>query len=419
MQQKLSYMKKLLTMICGLMLLVACEKDDAGSSKPAPAKRTVIVYMAGENNLNGLVNGDIQEMVDGMQNISDDYKLVAFVDNASKSTTPFIAQITNNSQHPIDTLYRYAEDFYSSDADNFREVLSRCMSLCPANDYGLILWGHASGWNIEANGSTTSAPRRAYGADNGDNSSALPTTKTVKWLQIPDMSQALEALHVQFKFIFCDCCNMMNAETAYEIRKCTEYLIASPAEITGVGAPYNTMMKDFFNPNDEEMYKSMCADYNAQYDYVGGHLPISVVQTDKMEALAEATTKVLPMIADYTRRADATKGKVYYYAYNVNYDYEKVMYDMYGMVKAALEDYPVEFKAWQDAFYDTVIYSETSDRWHANTVNFSDFTVTTDNYGGISMFFPMEKYTKSFHLYNEDIKQMQWYQAVGWSAVGW
>ena len=125
------------------------------------------------------------------------------------------------------------------------------------------------------------------------------------------------------------------------------------------------------------------------------------------------------MIADYTRRADATKGKVYYYAYNVNYDYEKVMYDMYGMVKAALEDYPDKFKAWQDAFYDTVIYSETSDRWHANTVNFSDFTVTTDNYGGISMFFPMEKYTKSFHLYNEDIKQMQWYQAVGWSAVGW
>ena len=37
----------------------------------------------------------------------------------------------------------------------------------------------------------------------------------------------------------------------------------------------------------------------------------------------------------------------------------------------------------------------------------------------MSMFFPMEKYEHTSHPYNTDIKKMQWYQAVGWSTVGW
>jgi len=419
-QQKQNRMKKLLTLICCIMLLVGCKKEDIASPIPDTAKRTVIVYMPGEHNLNAFINADIQEMVTGMQNVSNDYSLLAFVDDANSSRAPFIVQITNNSRQPIDTLYRYSEDFYSSDAGRFSEVLSRCMKLRPAKEYGLVLWGHADGWIIEQNGSKATAPRRAYGVDNGDNSTVIPGQNSLfKWMQIPDMCRALEALNVKFKFIFCDCCNMMNAETAYEIRNCTEYLIASPAEITGMGAPYDTMVKDFFSQNDEEMYISMCSDYNAQFDYVNGHLPISVVRTSSMPALAEATRKVLPLIADYTKTADATKGKVYYYAYNKNYNYEKVMYDMYGMVNAALEAYPDEFWQWQDAFYDAVVYTETSTLWHANTVDFSDFEVTADTYGGISMFFPMDKYQRAYNKYNEGIKQLQWYQAVGWSAVGW
>ena len=55
------------------------------------------------------------------------------------------------------------------------------------------------------------------------------------------------------------------------------------------------------------------------------------------------------------------------------------------------------------------------------TVNFSDFTVTDEKMGCVNMFFPLNKYndTSCLHSYNTDIKQMQWYQAVGWSAVGY
>ena len=413
-------MKKLLTVICAVLLLAACKKDKTEPTPTLPDKRTVIVYMPAETNLNSFANDDVNEMKKGIKDVVGRYNLLIFVDHASETQMPFIAKITSDTQHPVDTLYKYTEDFYSSDADHFREVLSRCMSLCPAENYGLVLWGHASGWIIERNGSLARAPRRAYGIDNGDNSAVGPGgNDSYKWMQIPEMREALEQLGIKFKFIFCDCCNMQSVETAYELRNCTEYFIASPAEITGVGAPYDTMVKDFFKEDDSEMCVSMCQDYNAQYDYVGGHLPISAVQTDKLEDLATATQQVLPQVADYLKTDNPTEGKIYYYAYNKNYEREKVMYDMYGMIRAALTDYPDAFKDWNYAFDQAVFYTETSEKWHANAVNFDDFTVTPENYGGMSMFFPMDKYKNTSHKYNDAIKLMQWYQAVGWSAVGW
>ena len=41
--------------------------------------------------------------------------------------------------------------------------------------------------------------------------------------------------------------------------------------------------------------------------------------------------------------------------------------------------------------------------------------------GSVSMYFPLEKYNNSRceHKYNTDIKKLQWYDAVGWSTVGY
>ena len=64
--------------------------------------------------------------------------------------------------------------------------------------------------------------------------------------------------------------------------------------------------------------------------------------------------------------------------------------------------------------------------WHANYLesdytekSFYDFTVTEEAYGGVSMFFPLEKYNNGITNFNKDIKKMGWYYAVGWSELGW
>lgn len=104
------------------------------------------------------------------------------------------------------------------------------MTSYPADDYGLVLWGHGNGWVIM---NDSVATRRAIAVDNGNNK----VSDSGMWLNIPSLHIALKALPHPFKFIFADCCNMQNVEVAYELRDVTEYYIASPAGIPGEGAP--------------------------------------------------------------------------------------------------------------------------------------------------------------------------------------
>ena len=88
---------------------------------------------------------------------------------------------------------------------------------------------------------------------------------------------------------------------------------------------------------------------------------------------------------------------------------------MNDMIRASLANEPEKYEKWATAFFEAVFYSETSSRWHSNTIQQPfDFEVTSEKFGGMSMFFPLPKYEQSKHNYNEEIKQMQWYQAVGW-----
>ena len=418
-------MKHLLTIISFFILFAACSKDDDSiETPPEPARRTVIVYMAGDNDLTSYVQSDLNEMKNGRKQVAANENLIVFVDRQASSEKPYIAKITDSGE--METLYEYPSDFYSSDADNFAEVLSRCIQMCPATeDYGLVLWGHANGCVIEQDSvdNTSYGSRRAYGVDNK------------KWLNIPSMRRALQSLPVKWKFIFSDCCNMQNIETAYELKDEAEYLIGSPAEITGYGAPYNTVVPAFFNHDDVQMYKSICDNYYEQVDIKGGHLPISVIKTSQMNALAQATRAILPAVAAAVPKDDFGLGHIYYFGV-VKYDTwtgytylpnEKNLYDMNDIIRWGLSDDLAAYQTWRAAFDQAVVYSKMSTFWHANYLEsqntgkaYKDFTVTPEAFGGVSMFFPQHKHDNSpYYKHNELIKQMSWYYAVGWSSVGW
>lgn len=408
-------MKHLFAIITTILLFTACQKDEevAPYNPVKNVKHTVLVYMPSENNLSPYAQSDINEMIKGRQLVGDDCDLLIYVDRASKTEMPFIARINNSYEQSVDTLYKYPSDFYSSEPAKFQEVLQRMISFSPkSQDYGLVLWGHANGWILENDGQNVI--RRAYGVDNGNNEATMQVKEPARWLNIPDMAKSFKKVGKHWRFLLFDCCNMQNAEVAYELRDAADYIIASPAEITGEGAPYKELVPDFFIEDTEQMAIKMCADYYAQVDYVGGHLPISVVKTSQMQALADATREVIAEIAAWLQTSNPTQGIIYYYNYDSAYkpEREKMMYDMNDMIRAALAAAPEKFDAWKKAFTNAVIYAEMSKKWHANSVNFSDFTVTAEKYGGISMFFPLAKYANASHDYNNDIKKLAWYQAV-------
>ena len=414
-------MKHFLISISLLLLFAACHKDEKKDPQLSKGRRTVIVYVSADNTLSSFTYSDLQELVNGARNqLSNDDRLVMFVDRISTKEMPFIARIKNDATQPVDTLYKYSEDFYASDPKNFNEVLSRAVSLCPANEYGLVLWGHASGWNIEKNSLQAAPFRRAYGIDNGNTSAS---NNNGPWLNIPDMRSALEQLGVKWRFIFADCCNMQCVEVAYELRNCADYLIGSPAEIPGEGAPYDKIVKDFFSQSDA-FYADIVDTYaNAYPDY----LPLSAIRLSAMEPLAIATKAVLPAVKEHLQQGDeaATKGIIYYFSPKGRYDdVNKSMYDMNEMLRTALSEQPEAYDAWHQALTAAVPKRVTSgmlETMSTNTVNFSDFTVTDQKQGCVSMFFPLDKYssTSCIYSYNTDIRQMQWYEAVGWSTVGY
>ncbi len=416
-------MKNWWTLILAVVLLTACSSDDTTDiptpTPVEPARRTVIVYMSAENDLDGMsfCEQDIQEMLIGRKSVAENENLVLFVDKASSAIKPFIAKVTTKGT--LDTLYRYEQDFYAADPGMMADVLSRAITLCPATeDYGLVLWGHATSWMIEKDSVATDASeRRAYGRDTGDNSTNISKGK---WMNIPSLRKCLEQIPVQWKFIFCDCCNMANVEVAYELRKLTDYVIGAPSEIPGVGAPYQTIVKDLFYHDDVQLYTTLCDDYNTLLIEGNCHTPLTTIRTAGLKTLGEATRQVMAQINAHIQSEDATTDIIYYYADKASIEADKTLYDMNDMIRTALSADTESYRVWRLAYDEAVVYRKMSTQWQTTShVNVKDFTITDEKFGGMSMFFPLAKYASRKHNYNEDIRKLSWYYAVGWSAFGW
>jgi hypothetical protein len=420
-------MKKLLIAICAVAMLAACHKDDTEENE-VKADRTVLVYISGECSLWDFIDDDLKEMKAGSQSIGNN-NLLVYVDNATTGEIPWLArinkgQITDSvsfteiakvmNLDPAESLVK--GDPYSSEAQVMEGVLRYAFQKFPSknNDYGLVLWGHGSGWLIKDSiPYTAMARQKAYGIDNGRNDKQYGSADNGKWLNIPSMAKLLSKLP-HLSFIFCDCCNMMCLEVAYELRNVTDYLIGTPAEIPGVGAPYNTVVPAMFEKTT--FWKSI-VDYYFKQRAGGFDVPLSVIQTNGMENLANATKTVLKNSASKIGEGyPNTSGLIYYYYDSSSH---QVFFDANDFILKYADTN--EYNSWKQVLDKTVIYKKMATSWMINKNSWPNyygnyFTVTEEKYGGVSMFVPtyIQQTTD-----NKDIQQMQWYKAAGYNEIGW
>ena len=141
----------------------------------------------------------------------------------------------------------FAADFHITSTDGLMRasdpvvmegVIRYAFSHYPAtgDNYGLVLWGHSTGWVIEDE--VSKARRRAYGVDNGYSEKYMMDER---WINVTTMADILKRLP-HLKFIMADCCNFMCLESLYELRDVCDYIIGSPAEIPGCGARPMTVL---------------------------------------------------------------------------------------------------------------------------------------------------------------------------------
>ena len=100
--------------------------------------------MAAENNLTRFATEDLEEMKTGSLKLAEDQNLVIYVDKAGSLTTPYIVRAKNGEM--VDTIFM--KEALSADPTTLQDVIQYTREHFPAKSYGLLLWGHASGWLV-------------------------------------------------------------------------------------------------------------------------------------------------------------------------------------------------------------------------------------------------------------------------------
>ena len=394
--------RHLTLLLAAALMLTACHKDKHEDEPQQPATQSVLVYIAGDNNLQQFIIDDVKQMMEGSKLLGKDCNLLLFVDQKGKR--PYFMKLENGDTLRVKTL---DEEVKSSNAETLRSAMKWMVDNYEARNYGLVLWGHADGWVVWQ--PAQSRPRRSYGQD---------TTGGEEWMNISEMADALATLP-HLRFIFADCCCFQCVESAYELRHVTDYLIGSAAEIPGEGAPYQTVIPHLFDQR-EDFYALVCDDYFEQVS-VGYQEPVSVVKSSEIDQLAQATraalTQSLQPISEQGENYPDVEGLIYYY--------DQTLFDMQDFMLSHAPEHV--YTEWKRTFDKAVVYKKMAEVWLANHIPyldksetmFRDFNVTAERYGGVSMFVPQNRYTTFIQRQNERIKKMEWYSAAGLSQLGW
>lgn len=253
-----------------IIILFAILLWGCGNNNTPIANRTVLVYMAADNNLYRNAIKDIKEMLQAT--VPANNNLLVYVDApaASSDSIPKLFEIKNNK---IKEICRYSKH-NSASGEVLSMVLSDAMRLYPAIDFGLVLWSHGTGWlpqgrydEIKAN-----SPQYSFGLDNKQEMEIIELEK---------------ALPTKLKFIIFDACLMSNIETIYQLRHKADYIIASPTEILIAGFPYDKIVGLLFAHNID--YQAIAENYMKYYKQQTGVLQsatIAVVATKHLSELA-------------------------------------------------------------------------------------------------------------------------------------
>ncbi|MBO7128521.1 MAG: hypothetical protein J6W43_09740 [Prevotella sp.] len=377
-------------------------------------QRTVLVYMAGRNNLSYYATTDLAEMKEGSMKIGDDQALLVFMRRNYDGEEPWLARIKNGEvvdKVTVSDMGISKDELFASDPEVMEQVMHYAFRHYPSvkDDYGLVLWGHAGGWLLQD--SLTVDRTRGYGVDAGN----FIYNPNGKWINMPTMNNVLKRMP-HLKFIFADCCNFMCLESLYELRHTADYIIGSPAEIPVDGAPYETVVPAMFEPTT--FYHTIMERY---HEATKGFLPLSVVKTSEMENVAQATKLVMQQVGERERDGfPDMKGMVHYNYLNENDTTFHHPYNIFYDAGNFIQTYatPLEYKQWKQALDAAVIEKHIAYSWHTDklwSIFYTDFEMTEEKYHGVSMFVPQDpniEFGEKYLQMNQDITRLQWFSAV-------
>lgn len=373
---------------------VGCHDDPIPPKEETLLHRTVLVYVVGENSISSDLQSDLEEMVAGSNAIPDSCNVLIYFDGI---TSPAIYRLTSNGR--LEKWYSYSKDQNSCDSLVMHRALKKMVQSFPSSHYGLVLASHASGWIPNKK-----ILRRTFGIDNNSNTGSNNGAE----MEIPTLRGILETLP-HLDYIFFDACFMQSVETAYELKNVTDWVIASPAEIPGPGAPYHLMMEALCTADVEGIVNG----YHSYYPksvYTG--VVLSAVRTDALGELAYHTAPHIVRL--FHGKQEYPTADIQ--SYSPRPDSFTSCYDMNSAMAHLLS--PEEYAVWERAFSKAVPYRPQTYSWFSGYNGGMQCRVRdAEHYGAISAYLPSSSSSSAF--WNEAFRKTRWYEAAGWDHTGW
>ena len=272
--------------------LFSCAKDN--DFEQPPTARTVLVYMAADNNLYQNAIKDIEEMEKAI--LPANVHLLIYLDAANENF-PQIFEIKNGSRVSV----KQYEPQNSVSGKVLQQIITDVVSAFPAQSYGLVLWSHGTGWLPAGwyEDITQQEIQRSFGKE-----------KTYEM----EIAELANSLPLKFDFILFDACLMSNIETLYQLRKKADIIIASPTEILVAGFPYTEVAPLLFSENYAQIAQAYMNYYKSQTGILQS-ASIAIINTQELEnlsAILKNSNVTFPTDKSTIQKYDTRANTVYY-----------------------------------------------------------------------------------------------------------
>jgi len=271
------------------------------------APRTVLLYMVARNNLSGNAVKDLNEIKKAVLNgdLGASRLLIYYVNG---NTAPTLSEYDSSGNRFV--LREYEKETLSVSAQRLSDVIDDVKELAPAHTYGLIMWGHGTGYvqdGIDEPGIST----LSYGGESVD--------KKDYWMNVTTLAKVLDG--ECFDWIYFDCCFMAGVEVAYELRNVTDYIVASASELPSDGMPYDRTLR-YLMPRKSDLDGAAKATFGFYDDKRGVErtCTMSVIYTAALDELARCLREVYVYSAgipkDYEPQSFQTKSDNHRYGWS-------------------------------------------------------------------------------------------------------
>lgn len=310
-------MNRLLLSLLLALFIVSCKSDD-DEPVDSTVERTVLVWLAGDNNLSSEVPRKISALAQGFFAAKQpNTRLLIYADR--RNDYPQLIEIVGQGELKIIATYPAHN---SASPETLNRMLSEMMNTAPAKSYGLIVFSHATGWLPQ-------------GALENPTLEEKPLSRTVfddngEQMTLAELADALPA-DVRFDYIVFENCFMGGAEVAYTLRDKADRLLVSSAEILSPGFEeiYSSSLYRLFAPTPD--LSGFAADYyNYRNAKSGNHrsATVSVINTSAMPQLASLVSEIISEATPLDEEKLKTMQRFNRHDYTLFFDLEEYLCEL-------------------------------------------------------------------------------------------